>query len=352
MTGASLVGRAAIGLFAARPLALSGRSIAAPRRVVVVGNGENPTLDFYLRPRLDGTVASAPHAIVELGRDPATVLADGDLVVFCRYVTPAWIAAVRERRDRLAGIGLLLDDDIAAVIADATTPMGYRLRLVWRHLRHLAALTGLLDRLWVSTSELATRFPAAAAEVLPPVAGVADRPVVRRATTTAPRLAYHATGVHDAEHARLAPILARLAAARPQVTIEVAADGPRLRHWRGIPGITLVAPTDWPSYRARTRAEGFDLMLAPLIDTPVNRCRSATKRIDAYRAGAALLTDAPAIYRPTAEEAGLGMVAPAEADGFLAALVGLVDDPERLARLAALNAAEVEGWGRRANGLV
>jgi len=341
MTAPSILGRAALGLFAAAPFRL-GRAPrgGAPKRLVVVSLGDNPSFSYYLAPRLGGI----EHRVVSPWDDPEAALGGGDAgayVLFCRYFSRAWAIALARRAGRLAGAGLFLDDDIEAVVADRQAPLGYRLRLVARHIRYRQALARELDRLWVSTPELARRFPDAAAIVLPPAPGEQDRPRPRP-PRAAPGLAFHATGVHEPEHAWLAPIVAKLLGLRPNVTFEVVADGARARPWRGVAGVRVIAPLAWPRYREATAESGADLMLAPLVDNAANRSRAPTRRIDAYRAGAALLTTAPWVYRPSAAEAGLGMAAPREPEAFLAALVALVDSPERRQRLAALNAARVE----------
>jgi hypothetical protein len=85
-------------------------------------------------------------------------------------------------------------------------------------------------------------------------------------------------------------------------------------------------------------------LLAPLLDTTANRARAPTKRIDAYRMGAALLTNAAAVYRPGEDERHSGMLLPLSRDAWAEGLAGLIDDRARIAALAALNARHVEAW--------
>jgi hypothetical protein len=327
------------------PLAARGRLPADVEQVIVVIAEPNPSFDYYLAPRLSD--ASSRCRIVSLWSPPQAALAspeaDGALVVFCRYVSRAWLDAVEARRERLAGVALFVDDDFEAVLDDSTAPLGYRLQLAHRHLVHRAQLARLLDALFVSTVVLAARHAAAGPIVLCPVPSRDDRPAPRD-RRSALRVCFHTTGAHAAEHAWLVPVLARLAHMRPDVEIEIVATPSLASIWRRVPRARFAGTMSWPLYRDVTRRRGCDVLLAPLLDTIANRARAPTKRIDAYRMGAALLTNAADVYRPGSDELDSGMLLPLCPDAWADGLARLIDDRARIASLAALNARHVEAW--------
>jgi hypothetical protein len=324
------------------PLTARGHLRRPATSIIVVTEGPSPSFDYYLAPRI--AQSQLPVTTARLADDPAALLrvaSSGALIIFCRYVTAAWIAALDD--PRLAGAALFLDDDIAALIDDASVPLPYRLRLWQKHQRHVPALSRALDLLWVSTLALAARFPGAAPVVLPPQPGDADTPQARPASQVV-RIAFHSTASHAAEHAWLAPVLARVAAAHPTVTFDVYMNWRTARFWRSVPNVTAHAPKAWPNYRADTRARGADLLLAPMLPSLVNAARAPTKRIDAYRLGAAMMTNAADIYLPTTDELATGLLVDLDREAWVAAIGQLVRDQERRTRLTAVNMRVVETW--------
>lgn len=331
-----------------------GRPGRPAERILVVAAGANPTLDYYITPRLAAPVNARPARVAALHDDAEALLAgphgaDAQILI-CRYVTSRWLAAIERHRRRIAGVTLFLDDDIAAVARDPSAPLAYRWRLWTRYLRHRDRLAPLLDATLASTPALAERLALAATTVVPPLASAADEPLARSVTAAPLRIAFHATGIHAAEHAWLAPVLREVMHRQPRLELHVVADWRTRRHWRGLP-LVLAPPAAWPDYRRDTRILGADLVLAPLLATPANAVRAPTKRIDALRMGAALLTNAAGVYRPTAAEAAAGMVVPLDTQAWVERILALAADPAALARLATLNADHVRAWSAAARPL-
>lgn len=300
--------------------------------------GPNPSFDYYLAPRL--AAGGLPFEVRDIGQassmgaDPETW--SGTLVLFCRYLSSDWLDALERNGDRIAGVALFLDDDIDALFSDWTVPNWYRLRLYAHHLRHRARLRGHLDLLFVANPLIASRHGIEAYRLLVPVSGPADEPR-HRAETESVRIAFHSTGVHAREHGWLRPVLRSALQVDSGVEAEVLAAWPLRMRWRGLPRTRIAAPMAWPDFRAKTARRGADLLLAPLLPTPANAARAATKRLDAMRLGAALLTSDADIFRPTKEEASLGMCLPCDPARWSKAIVDLALDRERLNRLCDLN---------------
>ncbi|SEQ36684.1 hypothetical protein SAMN05216548_104103 [Faunimonas pinastri] len=331
----------------------SGRLRRPVRRIIAVQAGPNPSFDYYLGPRLR-RFGKMPYEIVDIDRVPSLLDAerlDGTLILFCRYLTAAWLDLIEARGGILAGVALFLDDDIDALFADRSVPADYKLRLLRLHLSHRRRLASCLDLLYVANPRIAERDSLAELRLLSPMSGPRDEPRSREPQIGL-RVAFHSTSVHRGEHRWLRPVLRDALKAEPGITAEVAA-GLRLRLlWRGQRGIRFLRSRSWPDFRRDTAERGADLLLAPLLPSPANAARAATKRIDAMRLGAALLVSDAEIYKPNAEELALGMCVPIEPGRWSQALVALAHDRPRLERLRDLNRAHVETMNARAEPLL
>ena len=122
----------------------SGQLRRAPKRVIVVVTGPNPSFDYYLAPRLKD-IEFRPDAgrrsrCGSLHLEAREFLTDA-FILFCRYTSGAWMRRLDACTDLIAGVGLFIDDDIDALAIDGAVPLPYRLRL-WR--LHLAQRRGLI----------------------------------------------------------------------------------------------------------------------------------------------------------------------------------------------------------------
>jgi hypothetical protein len=326
----------------------AGGSLPRPfRRIIAVVDGPNPSFDYYLAPRLR-LCPGLEVMRAELREGPGRIAPaafDGALLLFCRYITPAWVRLLQARRENIAAVALFLDDNLEALVHDRGVPLISRLRYHWCGTAHWPRLSPSLDLVLVSTSELARVHASARPLVLPPIADefdsgpkLAPRWVGERFT-----VAYHATSIHGGDHAWLMPAaVALMKGAPPGWRFEVTAAGALARRWAECPGVKVVPPLPWPHYRQVTAQRHIDLMLAPLLPTQANRARSWTKRIDAARVSAALLVSDRSVYQPQSSELMLGMCVELRHEAWVAAIRSLAQDPLRRQRLAELNRQRVE----------
>lgn len=318
-------------------LVAHGKLRRSIKSIVVVVAGPNPTFDYYLAPRLEKL--GVAHRVIDVDADPYRTLADispdGVLVLFCRYVSGAWLRWTEQHASAIAGVALMVDDDIDALFADSTVPFDYRLRLLRRHLFHRRSLARQCGLLFVSGEVLAKRHAGTHPVVLGPIAQDADTPQMTR--DAASRVAFHGTSVHAAEHRWLRQVVASVERQAPAITFDVIASPPLSWRWRGLSNVSITAPASWPAYRAASRAAGAQLALAPLMPSAANAARAWTKRIDAMRLGAALLVSDAEVYRVSSEERELGMCVPLDPQSWSDAIPRLLGDTQRLARLRDLN---------------
>jgi glycosyltransferase involved in cell wall biosynthesis len=140
----------------------------------------------------------------------------------------------------------------------------------------------------------------------------------------------------QADWAPVMPALNRLMAKRPGVRAEVVHDREFFDALATAnKNFTPTLPYD--DYLARLGQA--DVVLLPLLDGPVNRCKSDVKFIEAAAAGAAALAS-PTVYERTIRHGETGLLYRDEAE-FADGLAKLLDHPDERHRLAAAARAYV-----------
>lgn len=318
-----------------RPTARSprlNREIAV-RRLLVLCNGPNPTFSYYLEERLRRT--PLPTDIRNLNESLDDVDPEGVFVIVCRYIRPRQLLWLLRHRTRLAGISLLIDDDIPATVADKGGTFAYKAYLTAMGIAPIPILNQVLSDIWVSTPHLArtlgkdrVRCPI----VLPPY------PPADMYTPSAPRkdgdkitMAFHASGNHDSEHEFLIPIVRDALTRCANLYFEVAVSGRRLeRLWMKaelpLERFNLKPHRNWVQYLHETKHQSVDILLVPLLQNVMNDARSNTKRFDSARMGAASIFSRGHVY---GESASAGEIL-IENDHrvWLETIVRLADDAE------------------------
>lgn len=307
---------------------------ARPERVLVFVKGDNASFDYYLSARL--RALGVPYEVRCIDRDGLDGIdADGLLVIICRYIRLRQVKWLARNRSRLAGIAYFIDDDIAALVSDNQSNLDYRLYLAYFACLPMKRLSSLLTHLWVSTEALAcalSQQQRGKATVLAPAPVIEDHlPLDRVHRESALKIAYHATNAHRREHAFLVPVVEEVMRRRPDVRFEVLARGRSEGLWRSalIPSgrITVLPPTNWQEYQRRSREEGADIALMPLMEGRANASRADTKLIDCCRMGAASLMSDVAPYRRN-RNSGVLMVENSP-EKWIEELLVLIDQADR-----------------------
>ena len=308
----------------------SARYTALPvGRVLVLGQGPSPTVDFYLRPRLHGT-GMPPVEYLDVGSPPPESAAlapprgTGLFVVICRYITRPWLAWLESARGRVAGVAYFTDDDLPAMLRDSSLPLRYRFK-IWRlYARHVRRLSLLASELWLASPALGERYPDHRAKLLLPL--YTDDPV---AETCPVRYFYHGTAAHGREVLWLADVVDAVQKANPRMVFEIIGDRRMCRLFRGIERVVVLHPMPWPTYLAHTANRVLDIGLAPLLPSAVNEARSPTKFFDIARAGAAGLYSDRAPYSGFVRDGEDGLLLPDDKDRWVEAILELAEDAPR-----------------------
>jgi GT2 family glycosyltransferase/glycosyltransferase involved in cell wall biosynthesis len=275
----------------------------------------------------------------EIGGDFDIVLAGAaealnyraDIIVTQRYAVEDLDAAdALVRHCRAHSIPLLydLDDDLRRIPRDhpdakLLRPRG---RLVSRLLR-------AADAVWVSTPALAAALADVRDDVLVVENGLDERlwgvapPAPPRRGPV--RILFMGTATHDADFAIVEGALARLHAAfAERVSIDLIGISSRgdLPSWVNRVGMPVHATTSYPGFVNWITQQHWDIGIAPLADTPFNRCKSAIKALDYGALGLPVLASDRAVYRGTLADGPGGWLLPDDEDAWFVSLTRLVRD--------------------------
>jgi hypothetical protein len=310
-----------------------------PRKVssvILFGRHPNPTTDYYFSARL-AAPGMPPYRLVDIReKDLRDLDPDGAFVIVCRYASASVLDWIEASGDRLAGVGLFLDDDIAAGIASRESSIRYKLSLLVNAVLPLRRLNRQLDVVWVSTPRLAQALSHAQPRILPPAPPESlwnfEGPVPPASEKQTVSIAYHATGIHVQEHQFLRPIIADVLSMRPQASFEVFADRRTAHLWHDMAQVIVRKPVPWLDYARQGGTRRIDIMLVPLAPSPVNDCRSSTKRIDVARLGAAGIFSISEAYGD-ADGSGEFRI-PYSPETWRQTIIDLIDHPSRRAAAA------------------
>lgn len=274
---------------------------AAVRSVVVFRAGPNPTYSYYLENRL--ACLSLPVQVYDPPCLPQRDDAEGAFVILCRYAMPGQLWWLIRHHKRISGLSLLIDDDIAATVAEGQCARSYRLYLLGCGLLPLMVLNRWMTHVWASTEALGKRLYTS--DIIPPLPSKSQlhHRAKRVQLGSRMRLIYHATGAHDGEHRFLMPIVYQLMQRFSDLHFEVIASRRAARAWERelhamLDRVSIQPKIGWQAYleaTAEADAEG-DIMLVPLLSGRVNSVRADTKRIDVCRMGVAAVFSASSVY--------------------------------------------------------
>jgi hypothetical protein len=307
----------------------------AAEGILVLQRGENPTSDYYLRPRLEH--AKIPVCVADLDASPddcALLAAEGPdalMVILCRYGAESWLDALSARRERLARVAFFMDDDLPAMVRDRSLPATARGKAALHFARQAEAIGRIASEVWVSTPALAERYAEVRPKVLAPLPE-ADPP---RPVVNAPaKVVYHGTDVHRRERLFVLDVARRLAETGPAVEIEITGDAALARDGQGITGLSVTPQLAWPDYLRRQRESAAALSLAPLFPSKLNGARAPVKAFDAARLGAAGLFADAEPYRSFVRHGEDGLLLPMDPEAWAGAIAALMADPQRRLGLA------------------
>lgn len=307
----------------------AARYTQAPRRVVILEHGRNPSTDYYLTPRC-ALPDAMPSTRIDIQRTPPTAdaLPAGSFVVIVRYLNSAWADYLRRHQQQLSGVAYFMDDDLPAARGAAELPLRYRYKIHRLFHRQRAALAALCSEIWVSTPQLAEKYAAVHPLLLPPA------PLVPSETAQPLVYFYHGSASHQAELRWLRDIVAAVQEDDPRLTFIAVGDKTVRRLYASLPRTLVLHPMEWETYRDSLPALNHHIGLAPLRPGQFNGGRSTTRFFDFTRLGAA------GVYADTPPYAGFirhgqdGLLLPDSDEAWHRAILELAASPPLRAALA------------------
>lgn len=297
--------------------------------VFLVEEQPNPSTDYFVLPACAAAGARV-HRFC-FGELPAPDALRGAMVVFVRYLPPAWMQLVERLRSELAGVVLFMDDDLLDPRAAVGMPWRYRLKLYRLAARHTGWLRQQQVALWVSSNWLASKYHAWAPRLVLP------EPMAARDDCR--RVFYHGTASHGAEIRWLRPVVEQVLRADQRIVFEIVGGAHVHRLYRGLARVTVVQPMKWQAYQAFMDLRGRHIGLAPLLDLPFNRARSRTKFFDITRCGAVGIYSADGECAEVVRHGANGLLLPLQPQAWVDAILALAgDEPRRLGMLRAAQA--------------
>jgi len=303
--------------------------------ILVLQRGENPSTDYYLRPRLEQADTPVCVADLEASPDNCAMLAPSGatalMVIICRYGAESWLNALRERRERLSRVAFFMDDDLPAMMRDPDLPRSVRGKAALHFGAQVDALGAIASEVWVSTPVLADRYADVAPAVLTPMPEADPPPPVLNA---ARRVVYHGTDVHARERIFVLEIARRLAAVDTSISVEITGGETLRRAGAALPNLVVTPQQSWPDYLQRQAGASAAISLAPLWPSALNAARAPVKVFDAARLGAAGLYADAQPYRDFIRSAQDGLLLAMDPDLWTDAILQLMSDPQRRMQLA------------------
>jgi hypothetical protein len=317
--------------------------------------------------RLNGDVLS-PCAYIRLllpldhpdiGGDCDVVIADtttiaqeeADIIVTQRHATPDLATAqALTARARATGAMLVydIDDDLLNV------PGNHPAALLRSQEAPVLHLLQYADVVWTSTAELATRLNVTRIPPLVVPNGLDERLWIGAARPASPmrdlvRILIMGTATHDADYALIEPALVGLKAVfGDRVTIDVLGFTSQARLANGITRLRVPeqASLSYPRFvHWLTSRGGWDVGLAPLLDTQFNAAKSTIKTLDYAALGLAVLASDGPVYRGSIADGAGGELVANDQAAWLAALSDMVQRPERRRQMGAAAFARFQREG-------
>ncbi len=162
-------------------------------------------------------------------------------------------------------------------------------------------------------------------------------------------IGYMGSASHSADLETIAPALNRLLGRTRDVRLELFGSISKQPAAELLPsGITRrdVVAGDYPAFKSRLKDLGWDIGLAPLLSTPYNRCKTATKWAEYAEAGIAVVASDIEPYQPMIEAGAAFPAGPGQWDHALDRLLAQPDLRQDLIRSADVLLTTLYRWDR------
>lgn len=289
--------------------------------ILVVCDTVGATQQISFAQPLADSIAAGEVSLAMVGHDPAWAnpvacqmlweFHQADFLILSRYTSGLAQGVIAAARQAGKPVVFHIDDDLLHV----PESLGRSKFEHYNAPERLAALRADMeasDFVYASTVTLAATLKSAGITT-PIVAGdiycsMDPENLLTNRPATGPVIGYMATGGHGADLDLVLPAIRQLMREVPDLRFEtfgtigatqsLSEFGSRVGHHRGVPNYSL--------FLARLSELGWWIGIAPLEDTPFNRCKADTKWVEYTYAGLAVVAaDLPVYHRACMDGAGL-----------------------------------------------
>jgi hypothetical protein len=286
----------------------------------VVEERPNSSSEFFVLPAIAGCGYRAVHC--GFSDLPSVAELDGAVIVFVRYVTPAWAKLVDEVRPRLSALVFFMDDDVLDRGASVGMPLQYRFKLERLAFGRAGWLRRHAAEMWVSTPYLQKKYENWHPKLVLP------SPVT--APTDMRRVFYHGSvATHDAEIRWLRPVMEEALRRDERLVLEIVGGHDVYQLYRGLPRVNVVHTMKWAAYKQFLVMPGRHIGLAPLLGKPFNRARAYTKFFDITRCGAVGIYSPGNVYSEAVSHGVDGLLVEPDPAAWVEAILSLAQDEAR-----------------------
>jgi glycosyltransferase involved in cell wall biosynthesis len=298
---------------------------------VALHQGAGSTIDHFLRLPLEKVNADFLEMDSQLKPNSAQkeILESCHVIIVVRYLPKEWIPVLSKARNLGVTLIYLMDDDLLDPMVIKKLPSIYKERVQKKIMNQRRIVPSLFDRVWVTSEYLQQKYKLLEIELLPLCPH-------SRLLMEYPRLqlAYFGTSVHQEEFDWLRILLESLQKRQENTYIDLFGDININRQFRDLPRLRIIHPMKWANYLTETGSGRIDILLSPLMESPVNAARAAVKFIDAARTGAAGLYSDRLPYKNFIRHGIDGLLLSDNHRDWINAIENLIQNPIKRQELA------------------
>ena len=285
-------------------------------KFIVVEERSNPSTDYFIEPWF--IEEGLDWQCFSLQKTPPVLNINQKIsVIFVRYINPSWRRWIEKNSPQIEDVIFFMDDDVFDWQAYKVLPSHYRYKLFKLSLRHKNWLQKNAD-LWVSSPFLADKYSDWKPEIIKP-----RSPYISQQAIT---VFYHGSASHRDEIRWLFSVIKSVLDKDSSICFELIGDRQVQDMFASLSRVHVTHPMKWPAYKAFISRPGRMIGLAPLLDNPFNRSRSATKFYDITHAGAVgIYADHP-VYRSMIHSGENGLLLKMQKELWIEAILKLAND--------------------------
>ena len=261
------------------------------KKVLLIRQNEAPTDELYVLASIKYLQKkySIELQIVNLDDEKEAMsyqnYLSGAHVIVSRYLTPDWIRLLTDKKDDLAQLYYLMDDDVGGAADSIWMPGGYRQRMMKVANGEFQTMLSLCDRFIATSKFIFHRYKSDKTDLLEPpyLEPLKDLLHLNKEMII---ISYHATQVHRDDLLFIAEALREIHDRYLNVRIQIVMGNYVPAVLKDLPRIEIINGMSWEEYKIFIRQCRAHIALAPLLDTTYNRGKSVIKFFDISRLGA------------------------------------------------------------------